>query len=63
MSCTAQKMKFYIEDFFNKCDQISRSHLVTFPEEILSEKLHYMCRAVQSDLVVSVIGVSDERGC
>ena len=30
----AQKMKFFITDFFSKCDQICRK-LVTFSEEIL----------------------------
>ena len=43
---TAQKMKFSIKDFFNKCNQI-RSFLqfpvdlVTFTEEILNGKLHF----------------------
>ena len=32
---------FSIKDFFSKCDQI-RSGLVTFTEEILSEKLHFL---------------------
>ena len=35
---TAQKMKFSIKDFFNKCEQIRRklriADLVTFTEEI-----------------------------
>ena len=33
-------MKFYINNFFSKCDQI---HLVSFTEEILDEKLHFLC--------------------
>ena len=37
-SRTAQKMKFSIKDFFEKCD------LVTFTEEILKGKLHLLCR-------------------
>ena len=37
---TAQKMKFSIKDFFSKCDQIRR---VTFTEEILNGKLHFLC--------------------
>ena len=37
----AQKMKFSIKDFFSKCDQIRR--LVTFTEEILNGKLHFLC--------------------
>ena len=35
----AQKMKFSIKDFFSKCDQ----DLVTFTEEILNGKLHFLC--------------------
>ena len=33
-------MKFFIKDFFSKCDQI-RS--VTFTEEIPNGKLHFLC--------------------
>ena len=40
---TAQKMKFSIEDFFGKCDQIRSADLVTFTEEILNGKLHFLC--------------------
>ena len=38
----AQKIKFFIKDFFSKCDQIRRkpADLVTFTEEILYGKLH-----------------------
>ena len=35
---TAQKVKFSIQDFFSKCDQIA--NWVTFTEEILIGKLH-----------------------
>ena len=43
---TAQKMKFSIQDFFSKCDQIRRpADLVTFTEEILNGKLHFLCSA------------------
>ena len=38
---TAQKMKFSIKDFFRKCDQTA--DLVTFTEEILNGKLHFLC--------------------
>ena len=34
---TTQKMKFSIKDFFSKCDQC-----VTFTEEILNGKLHFL---------------------
>ena len=45
----AQKMKFFIKDFYNKCDQICRflqipADLVTFTKEILNEKLRFLCR-------------------
>ena len=42
ISYTAQKMKFSIKDFFSKCDQIP-ADLVTFTEEILNGKLHFLC--------------------
>ena len=40
MPDAAQKMKFSIKDFFSKCDQIRR---ITFTEEILNGKLHFLC--------------------
>ena len=37
-------MKFSIKDFFSKWDQIRRKlDLVTFTEEILNGKLHFLC--------------------
>ena len=47
-SYIAQKMKFSINDFFSKCDQIRRKlqDLVTFTEEILNGKLHFLCSAI-----------------
>ena len=39
---TAQKMMFFTQDFFSKCDQIHRK-LVTFTEEILNRKPHFLC--------------------
>ena len=36
-------MKFAIKDFFSKCDQICTVDLVTFTEEILNGKLHFLC--------------------
>ena len=46
--CT--KMKFSIKDFSSNCDQIRgfvrfRADLVTFTEEILDGKLHFLCSA------------------
>ena len=38
---TARKMKFSIEDFLSKCDQI-RKDLVTFTVEILNGKIHIL---------------------
>ena len=47
---TTQKMKFSIEDFFSKYDQElmwpnpqETVELVTFTEEILKGKLHFLC--------------------
>ena len=42
---TAQKMKFSIKDFFNKCNQIRRN-LVTFIEEIPTGKLLFLCNVI-----------------
>ena len=41
----AQKMRFSIKEFFSKCDQIRRKNadLVTFNEEILNGKVHFLC--------------------
>ena len=38
-------MKFSIKDFFSKCNQIRRfsADLVTFTEEILNGRLHFLC--------------------
>ena len=42
-------MKFSIKDFFSKCGQIRRKHLlnlehfITFTEEILNGKLNFLC--------------------
>ena len=45
VNCTAQKMKFSIEDFFSKYDPNLQetTDLVTFTEEILNGKLHFLC--------------------
>ena len=42
---TAQKMKFYIKDFFSKSDQIRSSLRIWshFTEEIFNGKLHFLC--------------------
>ena len=37
LHCTAQKMKFSINDFFSKCNQIK------FTDETLYGKLHFLC--------------------
>ena len=44
-SITAQKTKLSIEDFCSKCERIRKNtaDLVTFTEEILNEKLHFLC--------------------
>ena len=39
---TAQKMKFSIENFFSKCDQVRTADLVIFVKEILNGKLHFL---------------------
>ena len=41
-------MKFFIKDFFSKCDQI----LVKFTEEILIGKRHFLCSLVIDNLSV-----------
>ena len=46
---TGQKMKFFIKDFFSKCDQIPQkiADLVTCTGEIINRKLHFLCSASQ----------------
>ena len=41
----AQKMKFSVKEFLSKLGQIRKSlvDLVTFTEEILNGKLHFLC--------------------
>ena len=41
-SGAAQKTKFYITNFFSKCDQ-EMADLVTFTKEILNGNLHFLC--------------------
>ena len=36
-------MKFSVRDLFSKCDQIRSADLVTFTEETLNGKLHFLC--------------------
>ena len=57
-TCTALKMKFSIKDFFSKCGKLRNwkleilqgtANLVTFTEEILHGKLHFLC----SDAIIS----------
>ena len=63
ITSTAQKMKFSIKDFFSKFDQIRRKlDLVSFTQEILNGKLHFLCNvgnlleiSVSIDLIYSVI--------
>ena len=46
---TAQKMTFSIKDFFSKCDfrfLPFPADLITFTEEILNGKLHFLCSVV-----------------
>ena len=47
---TAQKLKFSITDFFSKFDPKTAA-LVTFIEEILKEKPHFLCSVCLSSLV------------
>ena len=50
---TAQKMKFSIENFFSKYDQIYRpADLVTFTQEILNGKFHFLYSAVLMTLPI-----------
>ena len=42
-------MNFFIKDFFSKCDQIR-----SFTEEILNEKLHFLCSDYCDDVSVKL---------
>ena len=50
---TAPKVKFFIKDFFSKCDQIPQeiADLVIFTEKILNVKLHFLC-SDQPELII-----------
>ena len=50
---TTQKMKFSAENFFSKCDQTAI--LVTFIEEVLHEKLHFLYRVIEKIFGISLI--------
>ena len=40
-------MKFSIKDLFSKCDQTQKTaDLITFTEEILKEKVHFLCNVL-----------------
>ena len=55
---TAQKMMFPIKDFFSKCDQIQFSaDLITFTEEILKGKLHFLCQTIDQCLLFETFGI------
>ena len=56
---TAQKMKFSIKDFFSKYDQIRR---VTFTEEILNGKLHFLCSVLSSMKQILCIFLRNRNG-
>ena len=46
-------MKFFIKDFFSKCNQIDKTaDLVTFTKEILNGKLHFLC---SENLLTSIL--------
>ena len=65
ISITAKKnMKFSIKDFFSKCDQTTGNYgLVTFTEEILKGKLHFLCSDIDSELThfVSIFSFNSTR--
>ena len=44
-SHTAQKKKFFVEDFFSKCDQTEEIFTEEITEKILNEKLYLLCSA------------------
>ena len=47
-------MKLSINNFFSKSDQIRKesADLVTFTEEILNGKLHFLCREIDYSLLL-----------
>ena len=52
---TAQKMKFSINNFFSKCDQIHSflKKSEEFTEEILDGKLHFLCSVLSEEYSVT----------
>ena len=63
---TAQKMKFFIKDCFSKILQFP-ADLVTFTEEILNGKLHFLCcewiQIWSEELVVELHYLLDLQRC
>ena len=55
-----KKMKLLFKDFFSKCET---TNLVkyTFTEEILNEKLHFLCSDIPLDTGHKLNGTSSER--
>ena len=53
-------MKFSIKDSFSKCDQNPQfpAELVTFTEEILNGKLHFLCSPNFQQIKVTIILIS-----
>ena len=51
LSSPEKKMKLSIMDFFSRPDSQETAHLVTFTEEILNKKLHFLCNACPSYLL------------
>ena len=47
-------MKFFIKEFFSKCNQVP-ADLLTFTEECLNGKLHFLCSAGINDGILSHI--------
>ena len=56
-------MKFPIKDFFSKCDQNSQfpADLVTFTEEILHGKLHFLCSVSDQFSLLDTMETSKNR--
>ena len=62
--CT-KKMKFSTRDFFSKCNQILRELwiLVTFTEEIVNRKLHFLCNETEVEFKLDVENCGKNKQC
>ena len=54
VSDTTLEMKFFVKDFFSKCEQIRRK-LVTLTKDLVNRKIHFLCSLMPHQLLYNCI--------